>query len=392
MSQQRPLSSLLTDEELALQESVRRFMKNEVEPQASAMESAGEPPRDLLLKMGQLGLLGTFFPEEYGGSGASIATRAIISEETARINAGLDIVLFADIILFARAINNYGTHEQKLRYLMPVLRGEKIGAMAITEPEGGSNALGARTTARAQAGRYLLNGAKTFITNAPIADYILVLARTSGSEREADGGTWFIVERGTPGLTTGKPFAKLGMKSSPTGDVFLSDAAVPNDRVLGEVGRGFHYLFGALDVERVLEGASTIGIAQAVLDIAAPYAQERVVFGKRIARYQLIQEKIAAMESGIELSRTMLYRLLRAVDRGEKVTREAAILKLYSSQMAVQAAADGVQILGGHGYMEENKVARLFRDAKHHEIGAGTSEIMKLIIARETLKRYAGNH
>jgi alkylation response protein AidB-like acyl-CoA dehydrogenase len=391
MSEQANLASLLTEDELALQDSARRFMKNEVEPLSSAMESAGEPPRGLILKMGQLGLLGTFLPEEYGGSGASMATRAIISEETARVNAGFDITLFADIVLFARAINKYGSHAQKLKYLVPVLRGEKIGAMAITETKGGSNALGARTTGRAQGGEYLLNGAKTFITNAPIADFILVLTRTSGQERQIEGGTWFILERGTSGLETGKPFDKLGMKSSPTGEVFLSDVRVPADQVLGDVGQGFHYLFGALDVERVLEGASTIGIAQACLDLSAAYAQQREVFGKFIAQYQLIQEKIAAMESGIELSRTMSYRLLRAIDRGEKITREAAILKLYSSQMAVQAAADAVQIMGGYGYVEDNKVARFFRDAKHHEIGAGTSEIMKIIISREALKRYTAS-
>ncbi|MDR1967885.1 MAG: acyl-CoA dehydrogenase family protein [Burkholderiaceae bacterium] len=388
MSDSPQIASLLDEDELALQDAVRRFMKQEVEPLSEQMERDGQPPRALFRKLGQMGYLGSFLPEEYGGGGASIATRAIISEETARVNAGLDISLFADIILFARALATYGTHEQKLKYLAPVLAGEKIGSMAITETKGGSNALGARTTARAVGGDYVINGSKTFITNAPIADFILVLTRTSGAEREVAGGTWFIVERGTPGLATGKPFEKLGMRSSPTSEVFLQDVRVGAGQVLGEVGQGFHYLLRALDVERVLEGASTVGIAQACLDVAARYALEREVFGKQIAQYQLIQEKIAAMESGIELSRTLLYRLLRAVDRGEKVTREAAVLKLYSSQMALQAASDAVQILGGHGYVEDNKVARFFRDAKHHEIGAGTSEIMKVIISREALRRH----
>lgn len=388
MSTNPQIASLLDEQELALQDAVRRFMQQEVEPLSEQMERDGQPPRVLFSKLGEMGFLGSFLPEEYGGGGASIATRAIISEETARINAGLDISLFADIILFARALATYGTHEQKLKYLTPVLAGEKIGSMAITETKGGSNALGARTTARVMGDDYVLNGTKTFITNAPIADFILVLTRTSGAERELEGGTWFIVERDTSGLATGKPFDKLGMRSSPTSEVFLQDVRVSSDQVLGEVGQGFHYLLRALDVERVLEGASTIGIAQACMDVAGRYALEREVFGKQIAQYQLIQEKIAAMESGIELSRTMLYRLLRAVDRGEKVTREAAILKLYSSQMTVQAASDAVQILGGYGYVEENKVARFFRDAKHHEIGAGTSEIMKVIISREALRRY----
>lgn len=389
MFAQQPIESLLTEEERALQDSVRRFMLREVEPLSSEMEKSGQPPLQLFRKLGDLGFLGSFLPEEYGGGGASVATRAIISEETARVNAGLDVSLFADIILFARALATYGTHEQKLKYLVPVLRGEKVASMAITETKGGSNALGAKTTARRAGEDYVINGVKTFITNAPIADFILVLTRTSGEEREVDGGTWFIIERGTPGLTTGIPFNKLGMRSSPTSEVFLADVRVGIEHVLGKVGQGFQYLLRALDVERVLEGASTVGIAQACLDVAAKYALEREVFGKYIAQYQLIQEKIAAMESGIELSRTMLYRLLRAVDRGEKVTREAAILKLYASQMAVQAASEAVQILGGYGYVEENRVARFFRDAKHHEIGAGTSEIMKVIISREALKRYS---
>ena len=381
-----PLASLLNEEELEFQKTVRRFMESEVVPLTPEMEAKGIFPRSLFRSMGELGLLGSFFPEEYGGAGAPLTTRAIVSEEMARVNAGLDISVFADIVLFARALNTHGTPEQKQKYLVPVLRGEKIGSMAITEPKGGSDALSARTHARKEGGDYVINGSKTFITNAPIADFILVIARTSGEDRKIDGGTWFIVERGTPGLETGQPLHKMGMKSSPTGEVFLNDVRVPASQILGEAERGFHYLMESLDVERVLEGASTIGIAQGCLDAAAAYVQERKVFGRKIAEYQLIQEKIAAMAVGIEMSRTMLYRLLHAVGRGEKVTREAAILKLYSSQMAVQASNDTVQIFGGYGYMEEYPAARLYRDAKHHEIGAGTTEIMKIIISRETLK------
>ena len=383
------IASLLNDEELEFQKTVRRFMEAEVAPRTPEMEAKGIFPRELFRAMGELGLLGSFFPEQYGGAGAPLTTRAIVSEEMARVNAGLDISVFADIVLFARALNTHGTEEQKQKYLVPVLRGEKIGSMAITEPKGGSDALSARTNARKDGGDYVINGSKIFITNAPIADFILVIARTSGEARRIDGGTWFIIERGTPGLETGQPLHKLGMKSSPTGEVFLTDVRVPAAQVLGEVDRGFHYLMESLDVERVLEGASTIGIAQGCLDATAAYVQERQVFGRKIAEYQLIQEKIAAMAVGIELSRTMLYRLLHAVGRGEKVTREAAILKLYSSQMAVQASNDAVQAFGGYGYMEEYPVARLYRDAKHHEIGAGTTEIMKIIIARETLKAQA---
>jgi alkylation response protein AidB-like acyl-CoA dehydrogenase len=381
-----PLASLLSDDEIEFQRVVRKFMNTEVTPLTPEMEAKGAFPISLFKKMADLGILGSFLPEQYGGAGASIVTRAIVSEEMARVNAGLDISVFADIVLFARAINAHGTEEQKQKYLVPVLRGEKIGSMAITEQKGGSDALSARTSARRDGDDFVINGSKIFITNAPIADYILVLTRTSGEDRKIDGGTWFIVERGTPGMETGKPLQKMGMKSSPTGEVFLNDVRVHASQALGKVDRGFHYLMESLDVERVLEGASNVGIAQACLDAASAYVEERRVFGRKIAEYQLIQEKIAAMAVGIEMSRTMLYRLLHAVERGEKVTREAAILKLYSSQMAVQASNDAVQIFGGYGYMEEYPVARLYRDAKHHEIGAGTTEIMKVIISRETLK------
>lgn len=381
-------TSLLTEEESQLKEVARRFMDNEVAAATPAMEASGQLDMALMASMGRLGLLGTFLPEAYGGSGAGIGTRAVVSEEMARVNAGLDVSVFADIILFARAINDHGTEEQKRQYLPDIIAGRKLGAMAITEPAGGSDALGGSTTARREGDDFLINGHKIYITNAPVAEYILVIARTDGAPGQIDGGTWFIIERGMKGLSTSAPFNKLGLKSSPTGEVILDNVRVPRANILGEPGRGFHYMMESLDVERVLEGASTIGIAQACLDAAAAYAQERVVFGKPIAKYQLVQEKIAEMATGIELSRTMLYHLLRAVERGEKVTREAAMLKLYSSQMAVRASSDAVQILGGNGYMEDYPVARFFRDAKHHEIGAGTSEIQKIIISRETLKRY----
>ncbi|MBI3991911.1 MAG: acyl-CoA dehydrogenase family protein [Candidatus Lambdaproteobacteria bacterium] len=380
----------LNEEEIMLRDMARRFMVSEVEPLVPQMQSSGEPPRALLRKLGAQGLLGTFFPEAYGGGGASLIARAVVAEEMARMDAGLDVSVFAHVMLFARAINNLGNEAQKRKYLVPALNGEMIGAMGITEPHGGSDALSPKTTARKVGDHHVLNGSKTFITNAPIADTFVIIARTSGDAGRIDGGTWFILERGAPGLSTGKPFNKLGMRSSPTGEVFMQDVRVPAAQVLGPPERGFHYMMDSLDLERVLEGASTVGIAQACLDEALAYAPQRVVFGKPIASYQLVQEKIAAMAIGIELSRNYMYHLLRRVERGDKVTRDAAILKLYSSQMAVQAASDVVQIMGGAGYMEDNKAARLYRDAKHHEIGAGTSEIMKIIIARDTLRAAAG--
>lgn len=380
------MNDLLTDEEAMLQESVRRFMQHEVEPLVPQMQTEGEPPRALIKRMGELGLLGTCFAEEYGGSGGSLATRAIVSGETARVDAGLDLVLFADIMLFARAIDRHGTEAQKLRYLVPVLAGEKIGAMAITEPGGGSDALGAATRGQRMGSDWVVKGAKTFVTNAPTADFFLIIARTSDEPSRIDGGTWFILERGMAGLATGKPFNKMGMRSSPTGEVFLDGVRLAEEQVLGRVGNGFRMLMDSLDVERVMVGASAIGIAQACLDEAAAYANERRVFGRAIREYQLIQEKIADMATGIEMARAMLFRLLRAVEKGAVVTREAAILKYYSSRMLTQVAAETVQIWGGAGQLEDNKTARLYRDGKHHEIGAGTNEIMKVLIAKETFR------
>jgi alkylation response protein AidB-like acyl-CoA dehydrogenase len=381
-------SSILTDEERDFQDVVQRFMENEVVPLVPDMEKEGRPPAELLRKMGDNGLLGTCFPEEYGGSGASLMTRAIVAEETARVNAGLDASLFVNISLVARHLANLGSEEQKQKYLVPLLRGESFASICITEPHGGSDALSPRTVARAEGTDWIINGSKTFITNGSIADCFLVFARTSGSARSSRGGTCFIVDKDSPGLAVGRPFDKMCLKSSPTTDVFFEDLRVPSAQVLGEVGEGFRHMLAGLDLERVFEGASNTGIAQACLDCAAPYALQRTVFNQRIAEYQLIQEMIARMATGISLSRLMFYQLIRALEQGKIVTRDAASLKLYSSEVAVAASRDAVQILGGYGLMEESAAARLYRDAKHHEIGAGTSEIQKIIIARETLKRY----
>jgi alkylation response protein AidB-like acyl-CoA dehydrogenase len=380
------MEDLLTDDERMLRESVRRFMVKEVEPLVPQMQADGCPPLGLIKRLGELGFLGTCCSEKYGGSGGSYATRAIISEETARVDAGLDLVLFADIMLFARAIDRHGTEDQKRKYLVPVLAGEKMAGMGITEPKGGSDALNPTTRAVRDGDEWVLSGQKTFVTNAPNADFLVIIARTSDEASRIDGGTWFILERGMKGFVTGKAFDKLGMRSSPTGEVFMDRVRIPDHQVLGKVGQGFRMLVDSLDAERVLVGASTIGLAQACLDQAISYANEREVFGKAIRGHQLIQEKIANIATGIEMSRAMLYRLLRALDRGERVTREAAILKYYSSQMLTQASSDTVQIWGAAGQLEDNKTARLYRDGKHHEIGAGTNEIMKILIARETFQ------
>ena len=378
----------LLDEEKMLQDSIRDFFKKELEPVSDAIENDHDynTIKNLIKKMGDLGFLGTFFPKEYGGSDMSLLSRAIICEETARVNAGFDITLFADIVLFARALSLHGSEAQKKKYLVSVIAGEKIASLAISEPEAGSDAFSIRSSAVKQGDNYILNGNKTFITNAPIADYIAVICRTSKGQSKIKGGTWFILEKGMEGLSTGKPFNKLGMRSSPTGEIFMQDVRVPASQVLGDVDEGFYYMVVSLDVERLMEGASTVGIAQACLEASVAYAVERQAFGKSISSYQMIQEKIAEMAMGIEIARSYLYNLCRMADAGKKITKQASMLKLYSSTITMKTAQDAVQIHGGYGYMEDNKIARYFRDAKHQEIGAGTSEIQKTIIAREIIK------
>jgi len=381
--------SMLTEEESEFQAVVRQFMDKHVKPIVRDMEKAGRPPAELLKLMGEQGLLGCFLPEEYGGGGGSLMTRAIVAEETARVDAGLDATLFVNMSLISRHLVKRGTEEQKQKYLVPLIAGTSSASICLTEPHGGSDALSPRTTARLDGDEWVINGSKTFITNAPIADVYLVFARTSGEARRARGGTAFLVERGTPGLSIGQPFDKLSLRSSPTAEVFLDKVRVSKGQVLGEVDMGFYYMLEGLDLERVFEGASNTGIAQACLELAVEYSAQREVFGQKLAGYQLTQDKIARIAMGVEMSRVMFYHLIRRLEAADDVTKASAILKLYSSQVAVEASREVVQILGGYGLMEEYPAARLYRDAKHHEIGAGTSEIMKTIIAREVYKAAA---
>lgn len=388
MSIQSASQLMLTEEERAFQQTVRKFMLKEVVPLVPQMEKEGRPTEGLLKKMGDADLLGVGFPEEYGGSGGTLMARAIVAEETARVCAGLDATIFVNISLVAKHLLRYGSEEQKKRYLTPLLKGEISASICLTEPHGGSDALSPKTRAVRDGDDWVIKGHKIFITNSPIAKVMLVFTRTSGEDRRAKGGTAFLVETDAPGLTIGKPLDKLCLRSSPTAEVFFDNVRARNDAILGKEGEGFLIMLAGLDVERVFEGTSVVGIAQGAMDIAAPYAMQRKVFGKNLSEYQMMQDKIAKMAAGIEIARTMTYHLIRACEQGINITKEVSMLKLYGSEMAVEATRDAVQILGGYGLMEEYQVARYYRDAKHHEIGAGTSEIMKLIISKETFKAY----
>ncbi len=367
-----------------LRDAVRRFNLKELSPVASDCDEREAFPVDVLRKAASLGYVGPHLPEQYGGSGDYYA-KAVVYEENCRVSFGYNLSLNASDLLFANNVARHGSEEQKQRYLPPVIRGEKIGCWALTEPDAGSDALSITTTWQKDGSNYLIQGRKTFITNAPIADFFIVIARKPGSSK-VDGGCAFILERGMKGLETGKPFKKLGGRCSPTGEIVLDGVRIPKDQLLGTEGSGFRDMFLSLDVERSYTPLSSIGLAQACLDEAVEYAKQRKQFGKSIAEFQLIKEKLAVMSAELEVARRYVYYLIELVAQGKRVSKEASIAKLFASNMVNKAARETIQIMGGYGYMREYKVERYFRDAKLLEIGAGTSEIQKLIIAKELLK------
>ncbi len=375
----------LSDEHRMVRDNARRFADRELGPIAREIDETERFPMEVYKKAGEVGLIGSTSPVEVGGGGADVLTNALIKEEFCRVASGFGMSVNMCTTNFCFLIGKYGSSEQKRRYIPPVIRGEELAAFCMTEPAAGSDALSIKTSYRRAGDVYILNGSKTFITNAPIAKYFMMVAREQGTAG-AKGGTLFILERGLPGLATGKPFKKMGMRCSPTGEIFLENVMVTADHILGDEGRGFPLMFEILDEERVLGAVNSVGIAQACVEAAVKYAKERVQFGKPIASFQMIQNMLAEMATQLSICREFSYALCPLIDRGIKVTKEAAMAKYYASVMATRVALDAIQILGGYGYMREYDVERYLRDAKLVEIGGGTSEIQKLIIARELLK------
>lgn len=379
------LDMLLSEEHRMVRETTRKFAEKELGPIAEEIDEQERFPTAVYKKAGENGLIGSTIPAEYGGGGADLLTNALIKEEFCRIAAGFGMSVNMCTTNFCYFISKYGTEDQKVRYIPPVIQGDAVTAFCLTEPGAGSDALSLKTSYGRESNTYVLNGSKTFITNAPIAQYFLVVTRKH-STKGAKGGTLFILERGMKGLSTGRPFKKMGMRCSPTGEVFLDNVRVTGDQILGEEGQGFQIMFEALDEERVLGASTSIGIAQACVETAVRYSKERIQFGKPIASFQLVQNMLAEMATRLEIVRQYTYTLCPLVDRGIKLTKEASIAKYYASIMGTRAALDAIQILGGYGYMREYPVERYMRDAKAIEIGGGTSEIQKLIISRELLR------
>jgi alkylation response protein AidB-like acyl-CoA dehydrogenase len=379
------MDMLLSDEHRMVRDNARKFADRELGPIAQEIDEQGRFPMDVYKKAGENGLIGSIIPIEWGGGGADLMTNALIKEEFCRVAAGFGMSTNMCTTNFCFYISKYGSDEQKKRYIAPVINGDELGAFCLTEPEAGSDALSLKTNYRRDGNKIILNGRKTFITNAPLAKYFLVVARQHDSAG-AKGGTLFILERGMEGLSTGKPFEKMGMRCSSTGEVILDNVVATEDNIMGGEGKGFSIMFETLDEERILGASTSIGIGQACIEAAVKYSKERFQFGKPISSFQMIQSKLADMVTKLTIARQFTYSLCPLVDRGIKLTKEASIAKYYASTIATELGLDAIQIMGGYGYMKEYNVERYMRDAKLVEIGGGTSEIQRLIIARELLR------
>jgi alkylation response protein AidB-like acyl-CoA dehydrogenase len=374
----------LSDEQEILRRTVREFAEAEIRPHVMDWDERQQFPMDLLPKMAALGLTGIQFPEEYGGAGMSGVDYCICIEELARVCPAVALSVAAHNGLCTAHIALVGNDEQKRRFLPRLVAGEVLGAWGLTEAGAGSDAAGMRTTAVRQGECWVLNGAKTFITHGRIGGVMVVIAITDRS-RAHRGISAFVVEHGTPGMTAGKKENKLGMRASDTSEVIFQDCRVPASQLLGEEGQGFINTLQVLDAGRIGIAALSVGLAQGAYEAARAYAKERRQFGQRIADFQAIQWKLADTATRIEAARLLTYRAASLKDRGIRMTREASMAKLYASETAVRAADDCVQIHGGYGFVKDYPAEKYFRDVKLLTIGEGTSEIQRLVIARQLL-------
>jgi hypothetical protein len=374
----------LTDEQRLLRQSVREFAQAEIAPHVRAWDQAQQFPRELIGKMAELGLMGIQIPEQWGGAGMSAIDYCLCLEEIARVDPAVALSVAAHNGLGPAHIFMFGTDQQKTRWLVPLAKGELLGAWALTEPGAGSDAAATRTTAVRDGSDWVLDGTKTFITNGASADVLVVMASTNRA-RGAKGISAFVVERGAPGLRAGRKEDKLGMRASETTEVILESCRVPSDHLLGEQDAGFIGALQVLDAGRIGIAALAVGLAQGAFDSARQYASTRIQFGQPIASFQAIQWKLADMATRIDAARLLTWRAAFLKDRHQKTTLESAMAKLYSSEIAVRVADDAVQIHGGYGFVKDYPAEKFFRDVKLTTIGEGTSEIQRLVIARQLL-------
>jgi len=376
-----------TEEQQMIRKMVRDFAENEIRPIAKEMDASEEFPWDVIRKMGSLGLMGLTIPEEYGGAGADTITYAIAVEEVSRVSGSVGITLAAHTSLGLYPIYRFGDEAQKSKYLPSLASGSGLAAFGLTEPEAGSDAGAIKTTAVLDGDQWVINGQKTFITSGSIADVIIVAVITDRAAGTR-GISNLIVEKDTPGFRPGRDEDKMGLRGSITSQLFFEDCRVPKGNLLGMAGEGFKQFLITLDGGRISIGAMALGLAQGALEAAAKYSKERVQFGQPIAGFQAIQWMIADMATEIEAARLMVYRAAWLKDQGGRFTKEAAMAKLYASEAAERACYKAIQIHGGYGYSREYDVERIYRDNRLTAIGEGTSEIQRLVIARQVLGRF----
>ena len=375
----------LSQEQEMVRQMVQGFVEKEVSPLASSMDREGHFPRDLVKKLASLGLMGAYIPPEYGGAGMDLVSYVIAMEELSKAWASLGVIMTVNNSLVCDPIHRFGTESQKLRYLQPLARGERLGCYALTEPEAGSDAGAIKTRARRENGGYTLNGSKIFITNGQQADLAIVYAVTA-PEQGKHGISAFLVEKGTPGFLVGKLEDKMGLRSSDTAELIFQDCRVPSENLLGVENEGFKIALSTLDGGRIGIAAQALGIAQACLEEATRYARERHQFGRPIGDFEAIRFMLADMAMEIQAARLLTYRAAHRRQQGRKITLHSAQAKLLASEMANRVAYKAVQIFGGYGYIKDFPVERYYRDARITTLYEGTSEIQRLVIARELLK------
>jgi butyryl-CoA dehydrogenase len=373
----------LTNDQKMLQDQVRKFAQAELAPMAPEIDKSGDFPWPNLKKMAQLGLLGVIVPEQYGGSGFDFVSLAIAIEEISRVCASTGVIVAVNNTLTTYPILQFGNEEQKKKYLPPLCSGEKIGAFGITEPNAGSDVVAIESTARLEGDHYVLNGTKRFITNGGEAGIFVVFAYTN-KELKHKGISAFVVERDTPGFSLGKHEDLMGIRATANCELIFEDAKIPKENLLGKEGDGFNICMNTLDVSRIDIGAQAVGIAQAALDEAVKYSKERKAFGQPICNFQMIQSMFAEMATEIQAARLLVFYAGYCKDKGmQRFSKESAMAKYYAANMAVDVARKSVQIHGGYGYTKDYVIERLYRDAKILELYEGTSEIQKIVIARE---------